>query len=1278
MTEPKNPFNFGTGSIDKDQWLRDIDNEQDAFISRYSEAVNKHRATLLRDAFTDLRRRIANGDMLNRTADGQYQFGSALNREDKHMEEAYRRALGFMGDLARKQIQAPPPEPEKKAIGNLEERYIKSLNPAGKFNTEAYWKNQTDKERRNSLRQFLNNELSQVKSYQDFGNFGDEKTYTDRLNNVIKLLDSENANDWTLQQLGFTKNWLQQPTDQQETETPKSELDQQEEEIAQQVNDFTRRQSIENQRKQLAYTQDANFSQNFPSFKLPEYSFEQDLSNHTPAWGSIGQTREQYYNQSVSDLSNYFSKLATDWRSIISQQGTVQNDFLYNLSKLFSKTKDGQYSYQSVIDKLFSPTNDGRFLLKDTNEENDRRVFYNPSKNRFEVRGYNFLQVPSQKNGGILKFDGGGGFNFSEWDKQNNPQYYRDQRASNNTKKTEETYKQENSPREMTAADIAAISADILSIGASAVPGYGTAASAVLGVGSTLSNFISDINDSNTSLEDALWNGAKGLGADAIGLVPGFGAGAKGWKVATRLAKYGTSILAGLNTLDLAQNSPEIMNSFKKVLSLKVNDMNLQDWRNIQNGLSMLATAGRLGHGIAVHKGYKGQLKSNNQQTQNVKPEPKTKLDKAKAKLANYRDKFKGTGETYDYGGPNTLPWFHDANIYLWGANRSGFNLGLKNPYKVNMSTKLQQSPKSERATNSKSKEEKFKNTLPSDRGLVQNEQTHSYIRTKEIGGILKALRNGGIIKAVKGVKLSSNAGSWYNDVFSGYGDTIISKLKSLQGDDRQKAVDWLNGMQDQHSQMYTRAGNNFNATASGDVITHAYQVAYNHGNGFTTEPGGFNTLGIKPNYNSRYDFEGVERNTGDNAGQNWGPDGYYSQITDDRRILGRLDDWKDTEKLNAFNEKLKELGYTMDNNYDDKYYRIKPLKETSSPTNPNDAILQDMASKSGSKDGAKEIKDSLGGDKTIFNTNFENPIDPTPFIVAGKTMTGLMGNKNVYGNLIDEIPQAPLRDPINRQLAIVGWQERIKSGQNQLADLRRIQQMQQGSDQQTNFATALETDRTGRDIMDKAFQEDSGRQFETAQKLWNLKNEDIMYNTGVSDANRRAIADRARMIAQIRAAWRSGNNNILMGALSDTGNWLLKKYQREQDIINLAREQQLGTREQFLENEMRRLHPDYDSLKAKLSDDKVSNAEKDQIRKDIQKWNLEILRTAPSTWSQKIYNTFHTPGFGGGYKETVVPLSKDGSKLEIAKLKARSKDNDRYVSMIKDLRTTRSRRRRR
>jgi len=64
--------------------------------------------------------------------------------------------------------------------------------------------------------------------------------------------------------------------------------------------------------------------------------------------------------------------------------------------------------------------------------------------------------------------------------------------------------------------------------------------------------------------------------------------------------------------------------------------------------------------------------------------------------------------------------------------------------------------------------------------------------------------------------------------------------------------------------------------------------------------------------------------------------------------------------------------------------------------------------------------------------------------------------------------------------------------------------------------------------------------------------------------------------------------------------------------------------------------------------------------------------------YANDYYKLYHTPFFGGGHKETIIPINKDGSKLEVAKLKARSKDNDRYVSMMKDLRTTHSRRRRR
>jgi len=202
---------------------------------------------------------------------------------------------------------------------------------------------------------------------------------------------------------------------------------------------------------------------------------------------------------------------------------------------------------------------------------------------------------------------------------------------------------------------------------------------------------------------------------------------------------------------------------------------------------------------------------------------------------------------------------------------------------------------------------------------------------------------------------------------------------------------------------------------------------------------------------------------------------------------------------------------------------------------------------------------------------------------------------------------------------------------------------------------------------MDKAFMEDSGRQFETAGKSWNIDNEDTLYNAGVGDANRRSIADRARMMAQIRAAWRSGDNNILMGGLADAGNWLLKRYQREQDVIDRARGIELGTPESRMQE---RLVTELGNLANK----KPSEMTAAEIAK-VEATKAKILRQSNKTYASDYYNMFHVPGFGGGYYTTIA---KDGTKLEVEKLKARGKDNDRYVSMIKDLRQSSRRRRRR
>jgi len=68
-------------------------------------------------------------------------------------------------------------------------------------------------------------------------------------------------------------------------------------------------------------------------------------------------------------------------------------------------------------------------------------------------------------------------------------------------------------------------------------------------------------------------------------------------------------------------------------------------------------------------------------------------------------------------------------------------------------------------------------------------------------------------------------------------------------------------------------------------------------------------------------------------------------------------------------------------------------------------------------------------GIKTPMELKLKDPWDPTLLTIAGKTWLGLSGNKDIYGNLLNEMPQAPLRDPIDRKLAILGWQDQIKQG---------------------------------------------------------------------------------------------------------------------------------------------------------------------------------------------------------------------------------------------------------
>lgn len=95
--------------------------------------------------------------------------------------------------------------------------------------------------------------------------------------------------------------------------------------------------------------------------------------------------------------------------------------------------------------------------------------------------------------------------------------------------------------------------ADVASALAAWIPGYGTAASAGLGIGSTLTNAYLDLKDDKTSFLQDLGNFGFSLGMDIAGLIPVFGTGAKGAKLMKIVKPISGILSTGLGYLGLTQ-----------------------------------------------------------------------------------------------------------------------------------------------------------------------------------------------------------------------------------------------------------------------------------------------------------------------------------------------------------------------------------------------------------------------------------------------------------------------------------------------------------------------------------------------------------------------------------------------------------------------------------------------------------------------------------------------------------------------------------------------------
>lgn len=224
-------------------------------------------------------------------------------------------------------------------------------------------------------------------------------------------------------------------------------------------------------------------------------------------------------------------------------------------------------------------------------------------------------KTPTNKEGGIIKLQYGG---FVEDDSAYNA--YREQFAKKKEEKKQQIQAKAKAtdriPEQVEAGErkpmadgqdweyedyarLVSAGADVGSMIASFVPGYGTAASAALGVGSTIGNFTADLADESVGVGSAFLNAGAGLGMDLVGLIPGLGAAGKGSKIVKNLLKVAPKLI----TIWSASTSfAPAMQAFNKLKDKGAKEMTVEDWKALANGLTAAAGATRWGAAAAKNK----------------------------------------------------------------------------------------------------------------------------------------------------------------------------------------------------------------------------------------------------------------------------------------------------------------------------------------------------------------------------------------------------------------------------------------------------------------------------------------------------------------------------------------------------------------------------------------------------------------------------------------------------------------------------------------------------
>lgn len=314
---------------------------------------------------------------------------------------------------------------------------------------------------------------------------------------------------------------------------------------------------------------------------------------------------------------------------------------------------------------------------------------------------------------------------------------------------------------------------------------------------------------------------------------------------------------------------------------------------------------------------------------------------------------------------PSFTPYLSKGKTYLFEPSTKPQSTSVNNFNKP-----IQRNNK-----NNKKKSKKKRKHL--DGGVL-----HDYEFLKSV----HAFKQGGIIKAQSGIKTGVKVNpktTWFDAVWSQNVNHILRGLSD------NNYYTWLNSMQDKHGDLHKNAGTNFQTTPYNDKSVGDYQNLYKTGyNGEWKDNNvGYNSLGIMHAQNlGRYDLYGnTKRTSGDwniDANHRYKTDSSYSQITDDRRLLGRKGDFTD-EQLASVTETFKNKGYNFALGKNDYYY-LSPIEKSeqnqNTPKKDGSVTNPDIGKKS-IFDKGKEYLAKL----TSNPGNLYNAVETGKYLLANK-----------------------------------------------------------------------------------------------------------------------------------------------------------------------------------------------------------------------------------------------------------------------------------------------------